>query len=170
MRKYSWLYGIFHWFMHYLLSVVLLAYANITVIPIYFDLNLFGSVLSVNVLDYVLIIIITTLIDIDHIPVFKKFGVRKYMLAQKRLVSPLHNFFVLSIFSIATAFLAIYVSMTAAVFTFAIVVHLIWDIVEDVLIFGATFRRWEKTWGINSKDIEDAYDTLVKHKEKLLED
>jgi hypothetical protein len=46
---------------------------------------------------------------------------------------------------------------------FSIVLHIIWDIFEDVVIFKTSFRRWEKTWGLNTKDLEDTYNELMQY-------
>jgi len=169
MRDYSWEYGILHWIMHYILAIMLVAFSGIVIVPIYFSFDLFGIYIETNFIDYFIVIVITSLIDLDHIPVLRKFGARKYILAQKRLVSPFHNFFFLSIFAIASAFSAIFISRTLAVLIFAIVLHLIWDILEDVLIFKTPFRRWENTWGLKKKDIEETYDQLVKRSAQVLE-
>ena len=45
---------------------------------------------------------------------------------------------------------------------FSIVLHMMWDILEDVLVFKVNFRKWEKTWGINIKEMEDTYNELTK--------
>jgi hypothetical protein len=54
-----------------------------------------------------------------------------------------------------------FVSRKVGVFLFLIVLHLIWDIFEDVVIFRTSFRRWEKTWGLNTQDLEEAYNELL---------
>ncbi len=169
MRKYSWSYGIFHWFIHYVLAIMLISLSGVSIIPVSFPITLFGIYIGNNIFDYLIAIAITSLIDLDHIPVFRKFGVRKYLLAQKRLVSPLHNFFFISVFSIASSLSAIFISKELAVLIFLIVLHLIWDILEDVFIFNAPFRRWENTWGLKKKDIEETYDLLIKQKDLILQ-
>jgi hypothetical protein len=40
------------------------------------------------------------------------------------------------------------------------VLHLLWDIFEDVIVFKTSFRRWEKTWGLEAKQLEDLYKEL----------
>jgi hypothetical protein len=169
MRKYSWGYGLLHWFVHYFLAIMLVSLSGIVIIPVTFPIALFGIYAEHSIFDYLLVIAITSLIDLDHIQVLNRFGMRKYILAQKRLVSPFHNFFFLSAFSIASAISAIFFSKALAVMIFIVVLHLLWDIVEDVAIFGTSFRRWEDTWGLKKKDIEEAYDTLIGQREFVLQ-
>lgn len=167
MRDYSWTYGVFHWLAHYLLVIALVKFSGVVIIPSFVSYSLFGIYVSNSTIGYFVVIVLTSLIDLDHLQVFIKFGFRKYIWAQKRLVSPLHNFFVLSVFGIASAFSAIFISKVLAVLIFTVPLHLIWDVLEDVFIFRTSFRRWEKTWGLNKKDIQETYNTLLKsHQEK----
>jgi hypothetical protein len=59
--------------------------------------------------------------------------------------------------------LAIFVSRFLAVVVFSIALHLIWDITEDVVMWRTSFRRWEKTCGLDTKDLEDAYNELLQY-------
>jgi len=161
MRNYSWLYGIFHWFVHYSLAWMLVAVSGIVIFPIFISYTLFGIDIKANVVDYFVIIVISSLIDLDHLPTLKKFGSKKYLLAQKRFPSPLHNFFFLCFFSIASAFTSIFISKAIGILIFSIVLHMLWDISEDVLIFRTSYRRWEKTWGLDRKEMEDMYNELL---------
>lgn len=161
MRNYTWLYGIFHWIVHYLLAIMPIAFSGIVIFPIYASYNFFGVETKINIADYFLAIAVTSLMDLDHFPVLKKFGFKKAIFAQKRIISPLHNFFSLSALSIVSAFFSIFISKTVGVLIFIMVLHMVWDIFEDVLIFRTSFRRWEKTWGLNKKDLEDAYNELL---------
>jgi hypothetical protein len=104
---------------------------------------------------------ISSLIDLDHFQFLKKFGFRKYIWAEKRLVAPLHNFFFLAALAIASAFSAIFISPILSILIFSMVLHVLWDITEDVFVFRTSFRRWEKTWGLNEKDLEDSYNELL---------
>src|SRR3990170_5810540 len=158
--KYSWPYGVFHWLVHYSLTVVLLIASGIAIFPISVPFEIFGYEIQISV-GHIVALLITFLIDIDHISVFRKFGIGKLMFAQKRLISPLHNFFSLSLFAIISAFVSIFFSRELGLLFFVIVVHMLWDIFEDVFIFRTSFRRWERTWGLNKKDIEDAYNELL---------
>jgi len=124
-------------------------------------LTIFRTTYVVNIADYILAFSIATLIDLDHWPVLKKFGFMKVTFAEKRLIQPLHNFFFLSFFSILSAFFTLFVAKELGILVFVIVAHMIWDIFEDVLIFRTSFRRWEKTWGLNTEDLERTYNELL---------
>lgn len=161
MNNYSYRYGVFHWLIHYLLIILLVEASEFILVEDYTYYDFFGISIGIGILNYIIPLLITSLIDLDHLQVLMKFGPKNYVHAQKRLVSPLHNFFFLSFFSIVSAFSAIFISRVLAILTFTFVVHLLWDMFEDVFIFRTSFRRWEKTWGLNKKDIEEAYKTLV---------
>jgi len=161
MRNYTWLYGIFHWFVHYSMTILIVLYSGIVVIPFFIPVDFFGATFSINIIDIILACTLATIIDLDHLPVLKKFGFNKVVFAQKRLVSPLHNFFFLSFTSILSAFMAIFISKEIGVLVFVLIVHLLWDIFEDVFIFRTGFRRWEKTWGLNKEDMEKTYNELL---------
>lgn len=161
MRNYTWKYGIFHWFVHYFLTWTIIVGSGTHIFPVILPLDLFGTVFQVNVLDIFLGCLITTVIDIDHLPIVFKFGFRRVVFGQKRMVQPLHNFFFLAFFSILAAIFALFLSKDIAVFIFIIALHMIWDIAEDVLMFKTSFRRWEKTWGLDTKDLQIAYNELL---------
>jgi hypothetical protein len=160
MRNYSWAYGVFHWAVHYVLVVMLVEFSGVVIIPNSLSYTLFSIRINNRILDYIIVIVFTSIIDLDHLQVLMKFGFRNYIWAQKRLVSPLHNFFFLSALGTASAFSAIFISKTIAVVIFAVVTHLLWDMLEDVFIFRTSFRRWERTWGLNTKDIQETYNKL----------
>jgi len=168
MRNYSWSYGIFHWFVHYLLTVMLWWASGIVIFPFYITTTLFGNLWQPHIVDYFVVIVISSLVDLDHLFVLKKFGFKKYIWAENsmkskitRIVSPLHNFFFLSTLSILSAFMALFVSQFVAVLLFAVVLHILWDIFEDVFIFRTSFRKWEKTWGLDKKDLELTYNDIM---------
>lgn len=161
MRNYSWYYGIFHWFVHYILTIAFVTAANISIVPIYTPFTLFGMYFRGNIVDQFIVIVISSLIDLDHLFILKKFGFKRYIWAEKRVVAPLHNFFVLAVLSVITAFSAIFVSKIVSVILFAVVLHIIWDMIEDVFIFRTSFRKWEKTWGLNQRDLEQTYNEVL---------
>jgi len=163
MRNYSWSYGIFHWFVHYVLTIILWWASGITIFPMYVSFIIGDFVWKASIADYFIIIVISSLIDLDHIQFLEKFGFKKYVWVEKRLVAPLHNFFFLSVLSIASALSALFLSKVISIMIFSVVLHIIWDIVEDVVIFKTSYRRWEKTWGLNTKDLEDAYNELMQY-------
>ena len=161
VRNYTWVYGIFHWFIHYVLAWLIIVIGNIHIFPIVLPINLFGTVFQVNYIDIFVVCLITTIIDVDHLAVVFKLGFKRVVFAQKRLIEPFHNFFFLSFFSVLAAIIALFISKELATFIFLIPLHMIWDIIEDVFVFKTSFRRWEKTWGLSTKDLEDAYNELM---------
>jgi len=161
MRKYTFIYGIFHWFIHYFLVVMLVTFSGIEIFPVYLPFTLFGIYFKNNIIDHAIFILITSFIDLDHLPVLKKFGAKRVLFAQKRLVSPLHNFFFLSVTALISGFSALFISKVIAVLFFSLALHMIWDIFEDVVIFKTSFRRWERTWGLNTKELEQSYNDFV---------
>jgi hypothetical protein len=162
MRNYTWYYGLFHWAIHFLLTILIIWTSGIEIFPLYAFITIYGREFSVNIVDYLVAILITMLIDLDHITVWRKVGIKRVVHVQKKLISPVHNFFFLSFFSILAAISSLFLSKVAGVLLFVIVAHMLWDIYEDVFIFQVSFRRWEKTWGLNKKDLEDAYNDLPK--------
>ena len=161
MRNYSWSYGIFHWFVHYVLATLLWWASGLAVFPITVPVDLFGIIFQFNIADYFMVFAISSLIDLDHVFALRKFGFKRYIWTEKRVVAPLHNFFFLSVLSSLAAFSAIFISPVISVLLLAVVLHIIWDISEDVFIFRTSFRRWEKTWGLKKEDLEQSYNELM---------
>ncbi|MBS3055736.1 MAG: hypothetical protein J4452_04595 [Candidatus Aenigmarchaeota archaeon] len=167
--RYSWSYGIFHWFVHYSLTILFLAIVDIKIFPNFFPFNFFTYGFTIvdyhstgNILDILSVLFVSSLVDFDHLPALRFFGRKKYIHEEKRYVAPLHNFFFLAVFSIAASFSLLFFSKVMGVLFFSIVLHMMWDILEDVLVFKVNFRKWEKTWGINIKEMEDTYNELTK--------
>lgn len=153
--RYTWFYGVFHWFVHYLLAIGLVWSANFHLVDITIPYTLFVYVLNANVVDYFIIFLATSLIDLDHLTVYKKFGRRGiFVFAAKRIPYPLHNFFFLGLFASISAFTAIFGLKILSILIFAPVLHMVWDIFEDAFIFRTSYRKWEKTWGLKTKDLE----------------
>jgi len=142
---------------------LLLAAADITILPesLSIPFTSLGLSFKGNFLDVFLVLVISSLIDLDHLFVLKKFGFKKYIWTEKRLIAPLHNFFFLSVLAILSAFFGLFASKILGIIIFSVVLHIIWDIAEDVLIFKTSFRRWEKTWGLDKKDLEQAYNEFL---------
>ena len=130
MVKYSWFYGIFHWIVHILLTASLVLIFNI-------------SIIANPVLNMVTLILISALIDLDHIPVLLRLGPNGLLKAEKRVPSPFHTFFFILLFALVSALLFIFQSTTLAVIALSVVFHLLWDFTEDVTIFGIKTDRWK---------------------------
>ncbi|TAL47522.1 hypothetical protein EPN87_02765 [archaeon] len=182
--NYKFYYGLFHWLVHYILISILIAVTNFHLVNIIFEVNMVNLLIPVkllsniipisiphafpyymqsNFVDLFIVYVLTTFVDWDHFMVFKKYG-RKgiFTFATQRITYPVHNFFFLSLFGVASAFTAVLFSKELAIILLIPVVHLLWDMFEDVFIFRTTYRKWEKTWGIGSKDLEDMWKELEK--------
>jgi len=129
--------------------------------PLFIPIDFFGRVFQVDIGDYLIGLVLASIVDLDHIAVLRKFGFKKVVFAQKRLVQPLHNFFFIAVSAILSAFIALFVSKDLAAAIFIITAHLLWDIFEDVLVFGVSFRRWEKTWGLDQEELEKTYNEFL---------
>jgi hypothetical protein len=180
--NYRFYYGLFHWLMHYLIISIVVWVTGFHMVNIIIPINLVNLIVPVNLIsavthtsippyylqsniaDLFIVFMLTTFVDWDHLMVFRKYG-RKgiFRFAQSRITYPLHNFFFLSLFGIASAFTAIMVSRTLAILLIVPVVHMLWDMFEDVFIFRTTYRKWEKTWGIGSRDLEELWKELEKN-------
>ena len=126
-------YSILHGIMH--LLIVLLLYFS-------FSLNLFN---------FFLVLLATGIIDLDHIILIKKRGIRqgiKYWfkiswISQKSQKYPLHNFLTLIIFS-SSSFLIFHLNFfSMGIFCLSIALHLLWDIFEDIFIFKVGVNHWK---------------------------
>jgi hypothetical protein len=160
MRNYSWGYGIFHWFVHVTLTVVLVLISGISIFP-----NYSFSVWGTNLFDIIFAIIFSSLIDLDHLLVLLKLGPKYFILAQKKIPSPLHNFFFLFIFSFISLLSGLFISRVLAVLILSIVLHMIWDLLEDFLIFRINDGRWWKIFDTHAKEIEKL-DSEIKRSSK----
>jgi len=83
MKDYTWYYGLFHWTIHFLISIGILYFSGIAIFPIYTTYGIFGSIYDLNVIDYLIVLIITVLFDLDHISMWKKVGIKKIMYARR---------------------------------------------------------------------------------------
>ncbi len=161
--RYTWSYGIFHWFVHYLVVIAFVWSSNFHLVNFIVPLNLFGYVLQANVVDYLLIGFISSLIDLDHLAVYRAFG-RKgiFAFATKRITYPLHNFFFIGLFAGISAFTAIYGLRTISIILFTPVLHMAWDMFEDTFVFRTSYRKWEKTWGLKTKELKELWKDMEK--------
>lgn len=165
--KYTFSYGVFHWFIHYVFSSLLVAKSNFYLIDIFIPIpSYLASFLGIpnnqlNIVDYFLVAVATSLIDLDHLLVFKKFGKRGiFSFAQYRIAYPLHNFLFFSVFSFLAAIAFVFRLRIIGVLLLAPVIHILWDMFEDAIIFKTRFKKWTKTWGISSKELEEIWKEL----------
>ena len=162
--RYTWYYGIFHWFIHYVIVIALVWSSSFHLINNFtVQIPLFGYVLQANVADYLLLGLFSSLVDLDHLTVYRKYGRRGiFAFATKRITYPVHNFFFLSLFAGISAFAGIFGLRTLSIILFTPVLHMAWDMFEDTFIFKTSYRKWEKTWGLKTKDLEKLWDDMQK--------
>lgn len=161
--KYNWPYGIFHWFVHYVVVIALVWSSDFHLVNFIVPWKIFGYTLNANIVDYFIVGIVTTLVDLDHLSVYRKFGKKGiFAFGAERIPLPLHNFFFLALFSAVSAFTALYGMKVISIILFAVVLHMVWDISETAFVFKKSYRIWEKTWGLKSKELEEMWDEMQK--------
>jgi hypothetical protein len=123
-------YAFFHWLVHILLAFIL------------------ASFVASNFSEYLLIFLFTFLIDFDHFSLIKKHGIfgTIWLRAVTEFKKPrkyiLHNFYFivfLSLFSLIFYFL----NFSAWKFALAVLLHLLWDLFEDAIIFKMGVGHWK---------------------------
>jgi membrane associated rhomboid family serine protease len=135
---YSLKYGIFHWFVHFSLAHLL---ANLIIFLFFghagfrlLHLQPYSQIFLFSYLG-------TTIIDIDHLGVMYKKGVKGLLSSEKIKKYPLHNLASFSVFLfLATVFLT-HQQILIGTFFAAIVFHMFWDLFEDIFIFKVNFRK-----------------------------
>lgn len=123
-------YAIFHWFVHLTLPFI------------------YGYWLGLDVFGYTILFLVTFAIDIDHIFLLRKHGIRRsYFLRtvtefKKPRRYPFHHLVVVLASGILTAALLYMQRTLQAVVIGAIFIHLTWDFFEDVVIFNMGIKHW----------------------------
>jgi hypothetical protein len=160
-------YTIFHWFIHLLISHLLTFFSGFRLINYTIDFQIFNITVNFPIFDYILIYIFGNIIDLDHIKVLRKYGIEGLLkFAKKRIQYPLHNFLIIASFSLVSSILALANIRELSIILLAPVFHLLWDMVEDVFIFKVSYRKWEKTWGIGTKELEILWKEMQKLEKK----
>lgn len=162
------IYVIFHWFVHAASAAVLVLIFDFHLVNYFIKFNFFGLPVELNIFDYVIVAVVTNLIDADHLGVYRRFGLDGvFKFAQKRIAYPMHNFFVFSIFSLLSAFFALLAFREVSILFLGVVIHMMWDILEDVFVFRTSFSKWVRVWGIGTKEMEDMWTELERFKLKV---
>ena len=121
--QYKLSYGIFHWSIH-----LLSAFA-------------FGYLLQLDFSNYLIVFASIVAIDIDHLNVALRHGVKGILKLAKINRSPFHRFYFLFLFLAIS--LVIYQQFLSLSLIFAsFVLHMLWDLSEDALIFKLGVKRW----------------------------
>lgn len=97
---------------------------------------------------FVPVLLGTVLVDFDHIPIWRERGIRGYLKLRsmdefgKPRRYKLHNFF-LVIGSLGGSLLMMFDSFFyIGLFFASLAVHLLWDFLEDILIFDMGYGHW----------------------------
>ncbi|MEM5834489.1 MAG: hypothetical protein QXQ69_01410 [Candidatus Aenigmatarchaeota archaeon] len=114
-------YAAFHWFIHFFLVFLL------------------ANFLNADFYSLLLIFFSSVFIDLDHLPILLKKGIRGIITFEKPRKYLFHNFFFLVFFA-SLSILPIYFLLRLVFFS--LFLHLIWDLVEDVLIFRLGTKHW----------------------------
>lgn len=121
------LYFLFHGFVHMLL---------VTLIFFVFELDFLGLIF---------IFLASALMDADHLPFIRKKGVSNWTKAwgsHAVKAYPLHNFLTLLFFSVGSLLIFNPSLFIIGVCSLSITLHLLWDFIEDVLIFKMGDKHW----------------------------
>lgn len=88
------------------------------------------------------------IVDLDHIPIWRERGIRGYLKlrSMEEFGKPrryaLHNFFTM-VASLAGSLLMLFSEFfTIGLFFASLAVHLLWDFLEDILIFDMGYGHW----------------------------
>jgi hypothetical protein len=112
------------------------------VLAIYFALQL-------NTLNFFVLLLGTVLIDLDHLPLWFKNGIRGYLYLRnvKEVGKPrkyfLHNLVTLPTFLICSVLVFYQQYFVFGIFSLGAAAHLGWDFFEDVAIFKMDINHWK---------------------------
>lgn len=125
--------GLKYSFIHTLVHLLLIA-------TIYF-------VFKLDWFNLIIVFVGSTIIDLDHIPLWRKHGIIGYLHLRsekefgKPRKYPLHNFLVLLLSTIGS--LLIFTQFfTLGIFSLALSLHLWFDLLEDIIIFRMNTKHW----------------------------
>lgn len=144
-------YFAFHWFMH-LFIVHLIAFSfNFSLIGyrvkiLFFDFPIF---------DYIIMYIACMLVDLDHLIVFRKYGIEGIKVFSKvRIPYPFHNLFFISILLSVSLIFSHLEFKQISILLLSPLSNLIYDMLEDLILFKVSWKKWKRIWGIDSRSLE----------------
>lgn len=120
----------------YFLSHGLIHLLLVALISFVFRLGLSGLLL---------VFLSSAFIDADHLPFIKKRGINGWVKSWGSHVVkpyPLHNFFTLFLFSMASLFVFDSCLFIIGICSLSVTLHLLWDFIEDVFIFKMGDKHW----------------------------
>jgi hypothetical protein len=101
--------------------------------------------LRLDFVQLLLVLLASAAVDLDHLPFIRKKGVKYWVKVWGNHIIksyPLHNFTMIVIFSIGSLFAFDQQLFLIGICSLSAALHLIWDLIEDVLIFRMGFRHW----------------------------
>ncbi len=104
--------------------------------------------LSINMIKLLPIVLGTGVVDLDHIPLWRERGIRGYLKlrSMEEFGKPrryaMHNFFFILGSAGGTSLLIINDFFVVGLFSAALLLHLLWDFLEDIFVFGMGYRHW----------------------------
>ncbi|MCS7105840.1 MAG: hypothetical protein NZ942_00785 [Candidatus Aenigmarchaeota archaeon] len=117
----SFKYIIFHWFVHLFLALMLVAWLRL---ELFFSLIVFLSTIA---------------IDFDHLPITLKEGLKEILKFTKPRRYFFHNLLFLVFFILLTT---LPINFSLKLIFLSLVLHLSWDLFEDVLILKIGIKHW----------------------------
>ncbi len=164
---YTWRYGIFHWLIHYAIAYALVWLFDFHLVNFIIPVTVLGYTFYANIIDHLIFYVAVSIVDLDHLPIFRKFGVRGiFFFGAKRISLTLHNFFILCLFASVSAFTALVGIKPLAILLFGPVAHMAWDMFEDAFVFRVSYRKWEKTWGLKTKELQQMWEEMQETQKK----
>jgi UPF0716 family protein affecting phage T7 exclusion len=91
----------------------------------------------------------TVIIDADHIFLIKKQGIAGYLSlrSNREFRKPrkylFHNIYLIASFALFTPFIFSKQTFLIGIFAFSVFSHLLWDFLEDILIFHMNIKHWK---------------------------
>lgn len=154
-------YILIHWFVHFFIVHMITFLSKFSLIGYTIKIWIFDF----PIYDYLIMYIATVLIDLDHLMVLKRFKLKAFLEFTKvRISYPFHNFFSLSILSLISLFLVVFNLRNIGIIFLAPISNLLWDMIEDILIFKVSYKKWKRIWGVDTKTLERLLNELKKEK------
>lgn len=101
-----------------------------------------------NTIGLIVILLGTVLIDLDHLSLWFKHGIKGYLYlrAVTEFGKPrkffLHNFYVIALTGISTFIFLYYQFLILGIIFVAIFIHELFDLFEDVVVFNMGTKHW----------------------------
>lgn len=107
-----------------------------------------GYFLNLNFSGYLIALLATFLIDLDHISLIRKYGIkgsiylRTVLEFSKPRKYPLHNIATIIVSGILTFTSFYHRFLFLGVVFLAVFLHMLWDLLEDVIVFKMGIKHW----------------------------